>query len=178
MRDFIQTSRASIDKNDLELLFNLLGDFHPKNILEIGTWKGFSAEVWIRGFAPENFITIEIEKEKIKEYDVNSRPGYQSWYDCDSHDTDTYDIVKIYLPEIDFLFIDGDHSYDGVVTDWKLYSPLVKKGGVVVFHDVVYTSPDPLAPVEVRQFWQEIRGKYTWVEIHSTNSTGMGVLWV
>lgn len=36
---------------------------------------------------------------------------------------------------IDFLFIDGDHTYDGVKTDWDIWSPLVGSGGIVALHD-------------------------------------------
>jgi predicted O-methyltransferase YrrM len=36
---------------------------------------------------------------------------------------------------IDLLFIDGDHSEAGVSEDWELWSPLVARGGTVVFHD-------------------------------------------
>ena len=36
---------------------------------------------------------------------------------------------------IDFLFIDADHSYEAVSADWKNWSPFVRKGGVIVFHD-------------------------------------------
>ena len=33
------------------------------------------------------------------------------------------------------LFIDGDHSYEGVKADWVNYSPFVVPGGYVLFHD-------------------------------------------
>lgn len=36
---------------------------------------------------------------------------------------------------IDLLFIDGDHTLGGVSTDYVLYSPLVRRGGVIAFHD-------------------------------------------
>ncbi len=36
---------------------------------------------------------------------------------------------------IDFLFIDGDHSEEGVREDWELWSPLVNVGGCVALHD-------------------------------------------
>lgn len=42
--------------------------------------------------------------------------------------------------ELDFMFIDGDHSYDGLKTDWELYSTKLKKGGIVLLHDT--TVPD------------------------------------
>ncbi len=44
------------------------------------------------------------------------------------------DIKSIGRP-IDFLFIDGDHNYEGVLKDWMLYSPLLSKRSYVAFHD-------------------------------------------
>jgi predicted O-methyltransferase YrrM len=39
-----------------------------------------------------------------------------------------------------FLFIDGDHSYEGVKADFELYSPLLESGGYLVFDDYPATS--------------------------------------
>jgi predicted O-methyltransferase YrrM len=36
---------------------------------------------------------------------------------------------------IDFIFFDGDHSYEGVKKDFDLWSPKMKNGSVMVFHD-------------------------------------------
>lgn len=36
---------------------------------------------------------------------------------------------------IDVLFIDGDHSYQGVINDFSLYKDLVNVGGYIVFDD-------------------------------------------
>ena len=38
--------------------------------------------------------------------------------------------------KIDFLFIDADHSYKGVKKDFKMYSPLVRLGGIIAFRDI------------------------------------------
>jgi len=43
--------------------------------------------------------------------------------------------------ELDLLFIDGDHSEAGVAEDWELWSPLVARGGTVVFHDARASRP-------------------------------------
>jgi len=37
--------------------------------------------------------------------------------------------------KIDFLFIDGDHSYEGVKKDFELYSSIVNDNGIIVIHD-------------------------------------------
>jgi predicted O-methyltransferase YrrM len=36
---------------------------------------------------------------------------------------------------IDFIFIDGDHSYDACKADIAAWAPFVKRGGVIAFHD-------------------------------------------
>jgi len=43
--------------------------------------------------------------------------------------------------KIDLLFIDADHSYKGVSSDWKNWSPFMRKGGVIAFHDYYVKSP-------------------------------------
>jgi predicted O-methyltransferase YrrM len=47
---------------------------------------------------------------------------------------------------IDLLFIDGDHRGPSVVRDYELYSPLVSRGGFIVFDDYI----DPVCSPEVR----------------------------
>ena len=42
--------------------------------------------------------------------------------------------VAAYLP-VDFIFIDGDHSWEGVEGDWNAWSPQIAPGGVVALHD-------------------------------------------
>ncbi len=36
---------------------------------------------------------------------------------------------------IDFIFIDGDHSYEACLADIVAWAPYVKRGGVIAFHD-------------------------------------------
>ena len=59
------------------------------------------------------------------------------------------------LPAADLLFIDGGHALDVVRKDIELYVPLVKNGGVVVFHDFSSECGVPTA------VWEEIqRGSF------------------
>lgn len=43
--------------------------------------------------------------------------------------------AKRSLPAVDFMFIDGDHSWDGLNGDWTSWRPLVGLGGMVALHD-------------------------------------------
>jgi predicted O-methyltransferase YrrM len=36
---------------------------------------------------------------------------------------------------IDFLFIDGDHSWEGLRGDWEAWSALISSTGIVALHD-------------------------------------------
>lgn len=59
--------------------------------------------------------------------------------------------------EIDFLFIDADHSYEACERDWLNWSPFVKVGGRVAFHDS-WLPPEsletaPWGPVRVVDYY-------------------------
>jgi cephalosporin hydroxylase len=60
----------------------------------------------------------------------------------DSHDRATLQRLKDQLAgrSVDVLVIDGDHTREGVLADWNMYAPLVRAGGLVVFHDVANDS--------------------------------------
>ena len=47
---------------------------------------------------------------------------------------------------IDLLFIDADHAYESVVRDYKNWSPLVKSGGFIAFHDYYAPGSDHEGP--------------------------------
>jgi predicted O-methyltransferase YrrM len=50
--------------------------------------------------------------------------------------------------EIDVIFIDGDHSYEGCKKDIENWYPRMKKGGVMLFHDCDETSPGVVQAVK------------------------------
>ncbi len=42
----------------------------------------------------------------------------------------------------DFIFIDGDHSYEGISKDWLLYSGKLKQHGIMALHDTAVVPDD------------------------------------
>jgi predicted O-methyltransferase YrrM len=65
--------------------------------------------------------------------------------------------------KLDFLFIDGDHTYEGVKGDFKMYFPLVRKDGIIAFHDIMPGPPENVGGAP--QFWHEICNKNKCLEI-------------
>jgi predicted O-methyltransferase YrrM len=63
---------------------------------------------------------------------------------------------------IDMLFIDGDHSYAAVKSDYEMYHPLVAEDGMIAFHDIIEIPPqaaDWQKGNEVSIFWKELAPK-------------------
>lgn len=74
--------------------------------------------------------------------------------------------------------MDGDHTYEGVRKDFQMYSPLVRKGGLIAFHDVCRGPPVDVG--DVNKFWNEIKDSYVHQEIiddYDQKGFGIGVLY-
>lgn len=69
--------------------------------------------------------------------------------------------AKGWTRQIDMIFIDGDHSYEGIKRDWELFVPYLTDFGVVIFHDTIWDlRPDPSwsrSDMGVPRFVDELR---------------------
>lgn len=96
---------------------------------------------------------------------------------ANSHEEKAFQKVLSLLDgkEIDFLFIDGDHSYEGVKKDWNMYAPLVREKGLIGFHDIIANTKDLRSGVD--RFWNEIKRQYQYIEIvdDRKNKCGYGI---
>jgi len=73
------------------------------------------------------------------------------------------------------LFLDGDHSYEGVKADFENYGGKVRPGGVIAMHDLI--PPRDRPRIQVGRFFNELkmRGHRT-EELYSLpNQTTMGI---
>lgn len=185
----IKTSQV---KYEISTLLEILKDLKPKTILEIGTAGGGSLFLYTR-VADLNAILISVDlpggefgggyaEWKIPIYQSFAKRGQRiNLLRVDSHNPRTLEKVKKILDnkKVDFLFIDGDHSYEGVKKDFNMYSSLVRKGGIIAFHDIVKHPPD--LGCEVDKSWNEIKNNYKHKElIGDKNQTwaGIGVLYL
>lgn len=100
---------------------------------------------------------------------------------ADSHALETQKrVVRVLEGEqLDYLFLDGDHTYDGVKRDFEMYSPLVRSGGIVALHDIAVHEREK--DCQVDKFWDEIRKKYEhreFIENPAQGWAGVGVLFM
>ena len=45
--------------------------------------------------------------------------------------------------DFDFIFFDGDHSLEGITTDWASWASRCRPGGIMAFHDVLVSDRSP-----------------------------------
>lgn len=65
--------------------------------------------------------------------------------------------VESELPaSLDFAFVDGDHSWAGIETDWGLVAGRVKPGGRVCLHDCAVPEPEPWRHPESVLFFDQV----------------------
>lgn len=63
------------------------------------------------------------------------------------------DIESEMPAEFDFIFVDGDHSYKGIQTDWNIVLRRLAIGGIVCLHDTSVPAEEPYRrPASVTYF--------------------------
>lgn len=171
-------------------LLKILKQIKPKFLLEIGTAKGATLFLFTR-IAAEDAVIISIDLpggDFGKGYPKWKIPLFKSFnfpkqkihlIRANSHDIETLNKIKGILNnnKLDFLFIDGDHSYEGVKKDFEMYSPLIEDNGLISLHDIVAYPPE--SNIFVSKFWNEIKDKYSYIEIidnKDQNCAGIGIL--
>jgi cephalosporin hydroxylase len=185
--------------SEIRQLIRLVAELRPRTVLEVGTYKGGTFFMFARVAAPDALlISLDLPPGRMEAPTGGFDVGYAPWQgrlfrsfareqqrvelvQADSHDPKTGETIRRRLAgrPVDFLLIDGDHTYPGVKADFEMYSPLVRAGGVIAFHDIV---PGPEARVGgVPRFWQEVKQNRTareFVADWEQKAFGIGVITV
>lgn len=181
---------ASQQPAELSQLIDTVRALAPRNILEIGTARGGTLLAWCR-LASKRVISVDLpggrhgggyvaEREKLYDLFRHDRSGVRlRLVRDDSKSPHVRAEVEEFLEgeKLQVLFIDGDHTYEGVKRDFQLWSDLVEPGGLVVFHDIA--DHDGRFGVDVARFWREVREEFPHSEyVHDRDQgwAGIGVL--
>ena len=135
--------------NEKYILYKLIRILKPMIILEIGTYFGFTALGFARNTPGSLVYTIDICKEMridiprlqkpfvlprkfVGEAFAKKKTRIRQIYG-DSSKIKTYSFLKKKI--VDFAFIDGNHSFKGVVRDMQNVLKFMRKGSVLCWHD-------------------------------------------
>lgn len=139
-------SKALIQKEEGHELFNIACELPEGSlIVEVGSFEGKSSSV-LASVADANGLRLICvdplvdfpnggvpTTSKTREVFINNIVNVFKNVTWIAKPTIT--AVEEVNEEIDYMFIDGDHTYNGVMVDCKLWLPKLKSGGLVTFHD-------------------------------------------
>ncbi|MDM9381592.1 CmcI family methyltransferase [Chlorogloeopsis sp. ULAP01] len=181
-----------------EFLKSLVCNIKPKNVLEIGCFTGIST-IWMAAgleqignpatihsvdlfddimpwlphrygylsnpleFAQESVATAQLS-HRIKFHKMNSQEMGKKYH-------------EIINEPIDFLFIDGDHTKRGCLTDLILFYPHVSIGGYILLHDIYPEDCDWDGPRFVIDKFLQNNSHFDLVEVNtSPNNFGIALI--
>lgn len=137
-----------IFKEEGEILFQAVSELGDKAVVvEIGSYVGRSADVMAQVCEARGYKLICIDPFVVGFDGVGMEGSKEQFY---KNIMEVYNCVELIeaksedvykeVPDIDFLFIDGDHDREGIEKDCKYYLPKLKSNHLVSFHDYHNTS--------------------------------------
>ena len=133
------------------------------NFIEIGTHKGgvfYRLCETIKGkrisidFNDGPFVNREYKEMQTK---LSAKFKNTFFINGNSHDYKILNELKTILKGelVDVLFIDGDHSAEGVQRDFEMYKQFVSDKGLIFFHDIIHSGFHAQHKCFVDKFWKD-----------------------
>lgn len=182
-RGHFKKIRARQNPVEIEQLFEEVCQLRPDRVLEIGTAQGGTLYLWTQAASDSAFlISVDLPGGdfggayapcRSALYRAFARPEQTIQLElADSHKPESLSKVKEFFgnQQIDFAFIDSDHTYDGVKADFNDYGPLVRPGGIIAFHDILYREKQPSIRVDI--LWKELQEQYDCTEFIGPEGSG------
>jgi predicted O-methyltransferase YrrM len=115
----------------------------PSVVVNIGAGSGTSGLAFLETRQDLILHTIDIQEDNspfgclYAEREVMKRAGLdhlvgKRWF---QHHGDSKEIARTWAEPIDYIFIDGDHEYEGACGDILGWLPHIRKGGYIAVHD-------------------------------------------
>ena len=137
--------------NGVHLLYAITRAQNPEVVVEIGSARGKSAcamalacsqngrgKVFAIDPHTNNAWTHEGNENDNGNFMKDRLRDYQLEVYCEMVCTTSDQAARDWNRQIDILFIDGDHTFEGVSRDFELFQPWLTANSVVVFHDSLW----------------------------------------
>lgn len=130
--------------DELFILYDLAKSLETISIgVEIGSYTGASSLMIAKGlnkysklYCIDTWENDAMTEGNWNTYDVFSKNTQLVANKINTVKSNSTDAAIGFNKEIDFLFIDGDHSYDGVKADVDAWFVKLKRSGVIIMHDI------------------------------------------
>ncbi|MEY4483427.1 MAG: hypothetical protein RL693_879, partial [Verrucomicrobiota bacterium] len=167
--------------------YDLVSLLQPSTIVELGTWLGDSFFTFCQAVRDEQISATCYAVDHWKGDEQAGAASFALFETVQQHCAQQYQSFAYLMRSefsmaaqefetetIDLLHIDGFHSYESVRNDFELWFPLVKDGGVVLFHDIKVRSSVDHHNFGVWKLWEELKVRHETREFR--HGYGLGVL--
>lgn len=116
----------------------------------LGIWKTATPEYWHESFRP--FIELKVMTTEEYHKSLEDRPiGF----------------------DFDYVYLDGDHSYEGIRRDLKIAYDLSSPTAMITLHDVSVDKQTDWGECGVKRFWDDFPKMH---KLTIPNDCGLGIL--
>lgn len=185
---------ANIDKADLGygwVHYGLLRYLKPKRILCVGSRHGYIPAILAQACKDNGFGHVEFVDAGYGVNDDHSWTGMGFWKtDLGLNafrNFNLHNFISIFVlttdkfakrysqNKYDYIYIDGDHSYEGVSFDYQLFWLMLKDDGFMVFHDINVKEEKPEGAYGVWKLWEKLAKTNQTIEFPFSGS-GLGLI--
>lgn len=163
----------------------------PSRILCIGSQRGFVPAICALGCKANSFGHVDFVDAGYSAPHPKAWSGDGFWRRTDpqrhfnqvnirgwitTHIMTTAEFVESHPEaEFDYIYIDGDHSYRGVMSDYLLLWPKLNFGGYMSFHDVMATGKFNREYLfGTARFWKQVSRNQPHITLDGVS--GLGIL--
>lgn len=143
-------------------LINMTG---AKAVLEIGVFEGETSIKMIEAL-PVGSYYVGIDINDYRKHKLG-KPGVA----VDFILGESINVLKT-MPEnhFDFIFVDGDHSWENILPEFKEIERVIKPGGVIAYHDSIHL-PDVKKLIEYAHHY-----KYNTITLNTSEGRGLSLI--
>ena len=136
-----------------------------KNILEIGVFEGETSVKMIEAL-PIGGKYTGIDINDYRKLDFNKAGKGWNFILGES--------IKVLanMPEhhFDFIFVDGDHSWENILPEFKEIERVIKPGGVIAYHDTIHIA-------DVKKLIEYVNHyKYNTITLNTSEGRGLSLI--
>ena len=136
-----------------------------KNVLEIGVFEGETSVKMIEAL-PIGGKYTGIDINDYRKIDFNKAGKGWNFILGES--------IKVLanMPEhhFDFIFVDGDHSWENVLPEFKEIERVIKPGGVIAYHDTIHIA-------DVKKLIEYVNHyKYNTITLNTSEGRGLSLI--
>jgi predicted O-methyltransferase YrrM len=134
---------ARLELDEAAYIFRLIRSLDKPAVVEIGRYRGGTTFL-LAAAGAERIVSIDNDPAAQAEYVPElaaalERFGLRDRVEIVVADSHSYDVKG---SSFDLVFVDGDHSYDGVRADFEHWWPALAIGGHMLFHDAHFPAWD------------------------------------